>query len=86
MSAKVYHYGAFIRDDGAVSAQCFDPPRPIDLKKELWTNRLKAVTCQRCIEARRDLLAKQRAAGHNKGKVKAKRLLKLAIMDTEGQP
>jgi hypothetical protein len=79
MSEKVYHYGAFIREDGAVSAACFDPPRPIDLSKELWTNRLKAVTCKKCIEARRALLARQRATGLNEGRAKAKRALKLAI-------
>lgn len=39
---------AKINVKGEVSAVCFDPPRPIDLKKGTWTNRPEAVTCKWC--------------------------------------
>ncbi len=48
---KVTHMAASVRDDGAVSALCFNGQRPIDLTKATWTIREEAVTCPRCRKA-----------------------------------
>ena len=47
--SKVYHYAAKIRDDGAVSALCYRPPRKLNLATASWTNRPQAVTCVKCL-------------------------------------
>lgn len=53
MTRKVYHRAKHIATDGSgnVSALCFKKPRPIDLKKAMWTTRDDAVTCPACIKA-----------------------------------
>ena len=48
---KTYHFAAKISNRGDVSALCFEAPRPINLKRALWTNRENAVTCKRCLAA-----------------------------------
>ena len=48
---KTYHFGAKVNDLGQVSALCFKAPRPINLKRALWTNRREAVTCRKCLAA-----------------------------------
>jgi len=45
---KKYHMACKFTEDGEVSALCFDPPRAINLKRELWTIRKEAVTCKKC--------------------------------------
>lgn len=45
---KIVHRAGKTRPDGAVSAQCFAKPRPIDLKRATWTLRREAVTCPKC--------------------------------------
>lgn len=44
----IYHMGGKVSPEGNVSALCYDPPRAIDLKKESWVLRPRAVTCQKC--------------------------------------
>lgn len=56
---KKYHMGGKIRQDGAVSALCFDPPRPINLAKERRTIVPSAVTCPHC----RKLMADRSSIG-----------------------
>jgi hypothetical protein len=46
---RVYHRAHLISERG-VSALCFSRPRPIDLRRALWTNRDEAVTCPRCLK------------------------------------
>lgn len=58
---KVIHRARKIREDGAVSAACFATPRPINLQVATWTIRDDAVTCRKCIEARRAGKANYRA-------------------------
>ena len=53
---KVYHYAAHFRDDGAVSALCFEKPKAINLKVACWTIREDAVTCQKCRDKLFDLV------------------------------
>ena len=47
---KIYHKAALFynKRSGGVSALCFDVPKKINLKKELWTFRDEAVTCTKC--------------------------------------
>lgn len=45
---KVYHRAAKMDKKGRVSALCFPVPQAINLKKELWTLRDEAVTCEKC--------------------------------------
>lgn len=45
---RVYHFGAKVRCDGAMSALCYRRPRPINLRLALWTIREEAVTCPKC--------------------------------------
>lgn len=47
---KLYHRAGKMRSDGAVSALCFKRPRPIDLRKALWTVIDLQVTCPKCRE------------------------------------
>ena len=49
---KVYHKAALMRPDGAVSPLCAKKPRALNLRRELWTLRWEAVTCQRCLAMR----------------------------------
>lgn len=46
---KTYHMAAKCTEMGAVSPLCAKRPRKIDLSKECWTIRPKAVTCKKCI-------------------------------------
>jgi hypothetical protein len=48
---KPIHMAKGLRDDGAVTALCFTRPRPINLKAATWTNRLSAVTCEKCLRS-----------------------------------
>lgn len=48
LQPKIYHRGDKVDPKGNVSALCFAAPRPIDLRRALWTNRDEAVTCQKC--------------------------------------
>jgi hypothetical protein len=48
---RVYHFARKIRADGAVSPWCAKSPRAINLAKASWTNRIEAVTCEKCIAA-----------------------------------
>lgn len=48
---KLTHMAGAVREDGNVSALCFQRPRPIDLTKATWTLREEAVTCPRCRKA-----------------------------------
>lgn len=59
---KPVHMAGKMRDDGAVSAKCFNKPRPIDLSKASWTLRPEAVTCKRCIA----IAERARAVGEQK--------------------
>ena len=47
---KIYHKAALFykKRSGGASALCFDVPKKINLKKELWTIRDEAVTCPKC--------------------------------------
>ena len=46
---KKYHFAAKTTANGDVSALCFDPPRKINLRRELWTLTKSAVTCKKCL-------------------------------------
>ncbi len=47
---KIYHLAKMIRGrDGAVSPLCAEAPRKLDVSKETWTIRHKAVTCPKCL-------------------------------------
>ena len=45
---KVYHMANLFSSDGDVSPLCASKPRKINLKRELWTLRKEAGTCERC--------------------------------------
>lgn len=48
---KTCHYAALwaLDGSGAVSALCYNPPRPINLNRgQTWTLRPEATTCRRC--------------------------------------
>lgn len=46
--AKTVHKAGHVRSDGAVSPICAKKPRALDLRRETWTNREAAVTCEAC--------------------------------------
>ncbi len=46
---KVYHKAKLINAKGRVSPLCAKNPRPLNLRKELWTNQPEAVTCKKCL-------------------------------------
>lgn len=47
---KPYHRAALVDADGNVSALCFARPRPIDLRRALWTTIDASVTCPKCLK------------------------------------
>jgi len=47
---KIFHRADKCNDKGQVSALCFAHPRPINLKKALWTLQDEAVTCAKCLK------------------------------------
>ena len=47
---KKIHRAKLISEAGDVSPLCAKTPKPINLKKESWTNRDEAVTCKKCLE------------------------------------
>lgn len=48
MTTRPYHMAHLVREDGQVSALCFERPRAIDLTRARWTIRPEAVTCPKC--------------------------------------
>ena len=46
---KMYHFAHLWRADGSVSALCYAAPRPINLRRVLWTIRTEGVTCKKCL-------------------------------------
>lgn len=46
---KIYHLAKQQDGQGRVSPLCADPPRALNLKRELWTLRPEAVTCKKCL-------------------------------------
>jgi hypothetical protein len=49
---KIYHLARFINVQGGVSPWCYAKPRSLNLARALWTNRLEAVTCPKCLKAK----------------------------------
>jgi hypothetical protein len=47
--SKTYHMAGAMRDDGAVSALCYERPRPISLRRASWVMRAEDVTCPKCL-------------------------------------
>jgi hypothetical protein len=45
---KLYHKAALFREDGRVSALCFNKPHSINPRFALWTTDDTAVTCKKC--------------------------------------
>lgn len=54
---RICHLARSIRADGAVSAMCFTQPRAIDMSRATWTTNRKAVTCHKCSEIIKHLMA-----------------------------
>lgn len=48
--SAIIHRAAKIREDGSVSAVCFERPRKIDLARASWTIIDGAVTCKKCLK------------------------------------
>ncbi len=49
---RIRHLARFVDEWGNVSPWCAKKPRALDMKKAIWTNRLDAVTCKRCRDAK----------------------------------
>lgn len=47
---RKYHYAAFVRAGGGISALCFRRPMVIDMRKATWTIRREVVTCPKCLK------------------------------------
>lgn len=45
---EIVHYAKMVSAEGFVSPVCAAKPRQLNLAKESWSNRLNAVTCERC--------------------------------------
>ncbi len=54
---RICHLARSIRADGAVSAMCFTRPRAIDMTRATWTINRKAVTCSKCAEIIKRIMA-----------------------------
>jgi hypothetical protein len=52
---KIYHKAKYINEKGGVSPLCAEKPRAINLKRATWTNRWEAVTCEKCLEKRKEM-------------------------------
>ncbi len=48
MKVKPIHLIKMVSPEGLVSPVCAEPPRALNLKRETWTLRLQAVTCEAC--------------------------------------
>jgi hypothetical protein len=48
---KKIHYANLIGPQGQVSPMCANPPRAINLNREIWTLRKQDVTCSKCLDA-----------------------------------
>ncbi len=49
---KPYHMFNLVSPNGSVSPLCAASPRPLNLRRELWTFEWAAVTCPRCLAKR----------------------------------
>lgn len=52
MQQKIYHKASLVNRAGRISPLCAANPRPVDLRRELWTLRWEAVTCPKCLAMR----------------------------------
>ena len=51
LAPKPYHLARLIGPKGEISPWCAKTPRKLNLKTELWTIRMDAVTCAKCRDA-----------------------------------